>query len=435
MGIDIHGDDLAIFTEDEYHNPRIMFIPGPRIGNGPGGGGFLSTVMSLSSGITMRPDGQSVTDDGKYKGLPIYNGIIRRKGQPIAARVLGTDDKGNPTFIDLDLGFNFGTHYATECEWFGQGRPVPRVASGVLQWMKKEEIDDQLMKALALASTKMVVHQLPAGQDAAMARGNAIIQSTLQRDALDSNGFPIANQDGTTQQIDQDVFVEYLSDGNVMYIGSDENIAGLDYQNPNPDVEKFAMRVNTELLADIGWSQKMLFSDGTSGAPTRMEVQKANASIHDRQAIERARTIQFIRYCIGKGVEEKRIPRNDSAMGMDAMRWGIGYPAEMSVDQGNDVTAALNRLKMGLTNERIEASKDGHVSKHILRQRVKEIMAKTLAADVIYKQVTGMGHKDWTYVQSMELLYQPNPNSAAVVKMQEDLENPDEPNAQPPKQK
>lgn len=412
MGLDIHGDDLAIFTEDEYHNPRIMFIPGPRIGNGPGGG-FFSTVMSMSAAISIRPDGQSVAQDGKYKGLPIYNGIIRRNGKPIAARVLGINDKGEPTYVDLDLGFNFGTHYATECEWFGQGRPVPRIASGVLQWMKKEEIDDQLMKALALASTKMVVHQLPAGQDAAMARGNAIIQSTVQTPALDFAGNPILNGDGSQEQIDKEVFVEYLPDGNVMYIGSDENLAGLDYSNPSADVEKFAMRVGTELLADLGWCQKLIFSDGTSGAPTRLEVQKANNSVHDRQSVQKTRTIQFIRYAVSKGMEEKKISRNDSNAGMDAMKWGIGYPAEMSVDQGNDVTAALNRLKMGLTNERIESAKSGHVSKHILRQRQKEMRAKQIAAieDMDFLKLKKV---IITFQQAMEFYYQPNPNSSAT---------------------
>lgn len=435
MGLDIHGDDLSIFTEDEYHNPRIMFIPGPRIGNGPGGGGFLSTVMNLASGITTRPDGQSIVDDGRYKGYPIYNGIIRIKGRPVCARVLGTDDKGEPTFVDLDLGFNFGTHYASECEWFGQGRPVPRVASGVLQWMKKEEIDDQLLKALGLAATKMVVHQLPPGQDAEMARGNAIVQSTLTRDALDSNGFPITDGSGNTKQIEHQVFAEYLPDGNVMYIGSDENLEGLDYTNPSSDVEAFAMRVSMELLSDLGWSLKLLTSDGTSGAPTRLEVQKANNSVHDRQTIEKARTIQFIRYAVSKGIQEGKIPRNDDGSGMDSMRWGIGFPAELTVDAGNDVTASLQRLKMGLTNERIESAKSGHVAKHILRQRLKEISAKAIAADTIYKQITGMGHKDFTFQKAMELFYQPNPNSSANVKMQEELENPDQPGAKPPKQK
>src|ERR1700761_3129846 len=31
MGLDMYGDDLAIFTEDENHNPKIDFIPSPRI--------------------------------------------------------------------------------------------------------------------------------------------------------------------------------------------------------------------------------------------------------------------------------------------------------------------------------------------------------------------------------------------------------------------
>lgn len=413
MAMDIHADDLAIFTEDEYHNPRIMFVPGPRIGNGPGGGGFLSTVMSLASGITTRPDGQSITDNGKYKGFPIYNGIIRVKGKPVAARVLGTDDKGEPTFTDLDLGFNFGTHYANEYEWFGQGRPVPRVAAAVLQWMSKEEIDDLLLKGLKLAASKTVIHKLPPGQDAAMARGNAIESSIISTPSLDANGNQIVDGNGNPETIDQEVFVEYTPDGNVTYIGSDEELGGLDYDNPTSNVEAFAVRVMRECLKDIGWSYELLDMSSTGRAPTRLTTEAANISITDRQSIQRTRTIQFVRYAVAKGIKNKQIPENDAGGGMDAMKWAIGYPAQMSVDQGNDVQAALSRLKMGLTNERIEAAKDGHISKHIRRQRKKEIKDIMDAANEAYDYAHSMGHEGFTFQQAMELHYQPNPNSAA----------------------
>ena len=435
MMLDIHGDDLAIFTEDEQHNPRLMFIPGPRIGNGPGGGGFLSTVMNLASGITMRPDGQSIVEEGRYKGNPIYNGIIRINGRPVAARVLGTNDKGDPTYVDMDLGFNFGTHYATECEWFGQGRPVPRIASGVLQWMKKEEIDDQTMKALALAATKSLIHKLPPGQDAAMARGNAIQQATLRGDRLDALGFAETDRDGHTREEEATVWVEYAQDGNVNYIGSDENLEGLDYKFPHPNIEEFATRVSRELLEDVGWSYELLDVSATGRSPTRLTTEKANKAIHDRQSIQKARTIQFVRYCVSKGMQTGKIPRNDAAMGMDAMKWGIAYPALISVDQGNDVTAALNRLKMGLTNERIEDAKTGHQSRHILRDRRKEIRARIDAADADYQYIIGKGHKDYTFQQAMELYYQPNPNSSAILKQMEDEENPAQPGVKAKPQK
>lgn len=412
MGMDIHADDLAIFTEDEFHNPRIMFIPAPRIGNGPGGGGFYSTVMNLTSGITIRPDGQSETIDGQFAGLPIYNGIIRRNGKPIAARVLGTDEKGKPTFTDLQLGFNYGTHYANEYEWFGQGRPVPRIAASVLQWMQIEEIDDNLLKALKLASTKMVTHKLPPGQDAAMARGNAIEMSALSAQQFDASGNLVVDSSGNAVLADQEVYVEYLPDGNVMYLGSDEELAGLDYGNPSSDVEAFAMRVTRGCLKDLGWSYELLDLSSTGRAPTRLTTEMANLSITDRQSVQRVRTIQFIRYAVAKGMENKQIPRNDANMGLDAMQWGIGFPAQISVDQGNDVTAAIQMLKVGLTNERIEDAKSGHVAKHILRQREKEINAKMAAANRTVEFVKSLG-QELPFEKAVELYYQPNPNSTA----------------------
>jgi len=410
MGLDIHGDDLAVFTEDEQHNPKIDIIPGPRIGSGTNGYQYVTTVLSGSmTGI--RPDGQGLITEGRFAGCGIYNGVIRRNGIPVACRVLGYDSNGNPTFTDIDLGSS--AHYACEMEFLGQGRGLPRPAASILHWMKKEEIDDQFLKGLANAAQRAVIHKLPPGKDASMALGNAIQETTVS----------VPLSDGTTEE--RTVFVEYTQDGNVAYIGADEELGGIDFENPHPNAEAFAVRVMVECLGDLGWSYKLLASDGTSGAPTRLETQKANNSICERQSGQESRSIRFFQYAISKGMENGRISRNRN--GTDPFKWGIGFPASLTVDSGNDVTASLNRLKMGLTNERIEASKDGHVAKHILRQREKELQAKLLAADRACKFAASLGRgEEFPFEKAMEFFYQPNPNSSVQAA-------PEKPESEPPK--
>lgn len=404
MQLDIHGDDLAIFTEDEGHFPKLAVVPAPRIAND-----IQDGVYSVAARQT-RNDGMSIVVGGPFDGLPIYNGIIWQSGRPVGIRVVGWSDSGDPVKQDLRLGFGGGTHYASECEWSSQGRAVPRLSASILQLMKKEEIDELLLKGLALAASKTVIHKTAPGQDAVTARGNEIFETTQT----------VALSDGTTEE--QAVFVEYSADGNVTYIGADEDLAGLQFENPHPNVEAFAVRVLRECLDDLGFSYEFLDLSSTGRAPTRLAVELANASIWDRQSTLERRMLEFTRYAVAKGMKHGFIPKNDA--GIDPYLWEFGLPKQMSVDAGNDVAAQLNRLKMGLTNERIEAAKDGRIAKRILRERLKEGMAKVDAAKALadYAARQNIG---FSFDKAFEFFYQPNPNSN-VQPQQAEAQKPNE---------
>jgi hypothetical protein len=410
IGMDIHGDDLCIFTEDENHNAKIDIVPSPRIGSGMVGNGWISSMFSNTLSGSSRADGLGVVTEGEYKDAGIYSGMIKRGNQWVAARVLGYKENGEPFFSDIPLGRT--AHFGCEMEFFGQGRGVPRIAASVLHLMKKEEIDDLLLKGLALAAQRAVIHKLPPGKDAAMARGNAIQETEETVVKRDADGNVITDDSGNVVTEQKKVYVETTPDGNVLYIGSDEDLAGIDYDNPTSNVEAYAIRVLMECLSDLGWSYELLDGSGVSRAPTRLVTQKANNSIYERQSIEEIRSVQFFQHAIAKGMENGRISKNRN--GTDPYKWGVGFPATISIDQGNDVTAALNRLKMGLTNERIEVSKDGYIAKNIRKQRRKEVTSILQAAHDAWEfAVKTLGHKDFTFQQAMELFYQPNPNSTA----------------------
>lgn len=414
MGLDMHGDDLAVFTEDEYHNPKIEYISAPRIGNGVAMPGYVSTMFSGSMSSMYRPDGMATVDSGVYKGLPIYNGVIRSNGRPVAARVLGYADDGNPTYSDIPIGLAGGTHYACEMEFFGQGRGLPRPAASILHWMNKEYIDDQFLKGLANAAERTVIHKLAPGKDAMESRGNAITQSSQSITKVDIYGNQVLDDSGAPTTEEQAVFVERSADGSVTYIGADEDLAGLNYECPHPNVEDFAIRVLTETLADLGWSWSLTDSSNTSRAPTRVEMEKANNSVESRQSVEEARSVQFFQYAIAKGMQNGRIPKNSN--GTDPFKWGIGFPAKMTVDQGNDVTASLNRLRMGLTSRRRLDAQDGYIYKHTLREQRKEVRALMQAASDALKFARGLqGGENFTFDQAMAMFYQPSPNAPMPV--------------------
>lgn len=393
MGLDMHGDDLVIFTEDEQHNPRLAIVPSPMIGNGIGTSASLTSFQGAP-----REDGLTLVEDGEFKGAAIYNGLIRKDGRWVAARVLGFNDDGTPTFSDVALGAS--AHLACETEFFGQGRGLPRISASVLHWMNKEEIDDQFLKGLKNAAQRSVIHKLPPGMDAQMALGNSITPTQQSVTAQD--------EAGTETTREETVWVEYTQDGNVQYIGADEELGGIQFENPHPNSEAFAVRVLMECLADLGWSWSLIDTSMVSRAPTRMETSKANNSMTERQSIQEVRSVRFFQYAIARGMDTGKIPKNRA--GLDPYKWGIGFPKEMSVDAGNDTKSALDRLRMGLTNERIEAAKEGLIAKRILRDREKEIQAKMSAAARAKAFAASLGETNFSFEQAMSLFYQPTAN-------------------------
>jgi hypothetical protein len=396
MGWDRHGDDLALFSTDSSRKlPQMTVIPGPRIGNGDDA--WWSSSVGSVVGLT-NASGYGLTKGGLYDGFRIYNGIIYdEQDEPVAARVLGWKRTENgkdfeQTYMDYPLGFTHGAHLASEYDWHGMGRPLPRIAASVLQWMNKEEIDDQFLKMIKLAATKNVIHKTAPGEDAQDARGNALVPITLD-----------ANQTSSGQA--ETVFVEYAADGDVTYIGAEEELAGLEYQNPHPNVENFAVRVLREALDDYGFPYEFLNLSSTGRAPTRLACELVNNSIWQKQSTGEERLLWFVRYAIGVGIQTGQLPepRGNPA---EAFKFTFGYPKEMSVDAGNDVTASLARLRMGLTSQRIESAKWGYVQKRIDSDRRKE--GRNIVDNAIDLMTYAQGKgQELTFRDAREFFYQP----------------------------
>lgn len=408
MGWDIHGDDLALFRLGANNMPQVQVIPGTRIGNGPDSkgsavSGWTETVSGGSysvGGYTL--NGMGVCVGGPYDGYRIYNGVIYDDSdEPIAVRVLGYRREGNkmvPSFEDFALGFANGAHLASEYEWHEMGRPLPRIAASVLQWMNKEQIDANFLKGIDLASKQTVIHKLNEGEDALQARGDAlqIIETT------DSAGNP------------QKLYVEVMEAGDVKYISSGESLDGLNYQNPHPNVEEFARRILAECLTDLGWPYELTDLSSTGRAPTRLSCELVNNSLWQKQVAGETRLQWFVRWAIGVGIKYKHIPEPPAGPMEAPYLWTFGYPKEMSVDQGNDVTASLNRLRYGLTSQRVESARWGHVLKRIRRDRQKEVFNLIEDASNAVKYAKNRHGQELPFLKALEFFYQPSANPASL---------------------
>jgi len=361
MDVDRHGRDLAVFSRDADNMPKMSIIPGTRIGNGNIGMGGWMSVTADTFGTNGLVSGYAVCKGGEFDGYRIYNGIIHDEtDEPIAARVLGIKSNGKggwqETYADYRLGFKYGAHLWSEYDWHGMGAPLPKMASAILKWLRKEEIDDLFLTGIANAASQTVIHKLAEGQDAMQALGDGMqmIEHT--------------DSDGNKQQI----YVSKLGDGSTKYIGSEEELEGLKYDQPHTNVQDFADSNLVECLFDYGWPYAFLDSGGTGRAATRLDCELANGSIGEKQSPGEERMFWFLKYALACGITYKKIPAPPAGVLDMPYRWTFGTPKEISVDAGNDVTAYLNMLRFGLTSQRIGASRWGYVKKRIDRDRLKE---------------------------------------------------------------
>jgi hypothetical protein len=400
----IHGGDLALFSLGAGNMPKMTIVPGTRIGNGMKDtwSGTVTGGVYSAGGYDL--NGFGICQSGRYDGYRIYNGFIFDDfDEVIAVRVLGwkrENGKFVESFSDFDLGFQHGTHFASEYDWHGLGRPLPKYASSLVRLQQIGQIDEDFILGIQNAARQTVAHKLAPGQDAVSARGNTLTPVTIPAESSASGQEEV-------------LYVEYSQAGDTKYIAADEDLTFLDYKNPHPNVEDFAQRLRSGTLLDLGWPYELTDLSSTGRGPTRVVCELANNSLWQTQCTGEARLYGFVKYAIAVGIQYKHIPPHPSGRLTEPYLWTFGYPKEMSVDAGNDVTASLNRLRFGLTSQRIESAKWGYVLKRVRRDRQKEVLSLLEDADLAVKHAKAMKH-DLPFLRALELFYQPSANGAAI---------------------
>lgn len=422
MGWTIHGGDLALFSRGAGGLPVVTIIPGPRIGNGSKEH-YASTVTSGAYSYGQYTlNGFAICQGGRYDGYRIYNGFIfDDEDEVVAVRVIGLKrGAGNDwqeSYADFDLGFAHGSHIASEYDWHGMGRPLPRLAASLVRLQQKFQADDNIFQGINLATLQTVLHKLAPGQDAASARGNALTPVTIPASSSASGE-------------DEVLYIEYSKAGDVKYIGADEDLIPFDYKTPHPNIEDFLRRMRSEILLDLGWPYELTDLSSAGRAPTRLSCELANNSLWQTQCTGETRLLDFVKFAVATGIDTKAIPAPPPGPLLEPYRWTFGYPKEMSVDQGNDVTASLNRLRYGLTSQRIESARWGFVLKRIRRDRQKEVFSLVDDAADLVAYAKQKGH-ELPFQRAIEFFYQPSANAASIPATP--AEAGDDPNTKEPK--
>jgi hypothetical protein len=144
-----------------------------------------------------------------------------------------------------------------------------------------------------------------------------------------------------------------------------------------------------------------------------LSCELVNNSLWQKQVTGETRLFWFVKFAIAQGIKHRHIPPPPAGPLDEPYKFTFGYPKEMSVDAGNDVTASLNRLRYGLTSQRVESARWGYVLKRIRRDRQKEVFSLVDDADALVKHAASKGH-DLPFLKAVEFFYQPSANAASL---------------------
>ena len=376
---DVDGDDAMLLTQSESGFPQVAFYPGTRIGPSAGG---------TRGGAKM--EGGTV-EGGPFSGAKTFDGVILdRNNRMIGLRIAKEDG----TYQDVS---SYSADLGYEPTWVDQGRGIPLVLRSELRWMNLQDIDEFLQRGMKRAASIGLKFKTVGGE---AKMGNQVI--TVEDDLSTTNLPGGTNLVGTDKPR---LAYEEIEGGEAYYFdaSSNEDVEALDYKNPHPNTEKFIERLTRGALASIGWLYELLDLTSTGRAPTRLACDIANQSIWDRQSSGYRRWKRMVTYGIAKAMKEKLIPQNED--GIDPYLWEPGLPKQLSVDAGNDLQAAREDLKMGMTSHRIEAQKRGYHRKEIEADRLAEVRDLVAMAKQIHSE-----SPEVPFERAMDLLEQRSPN-------------------------
>ena len=238
--------------------------------------------------------------------------------------------------------------------------------------MDLQDIDCFLKRGIKRASAVGLLHKNAEGE---AGLGNEVV---TEEETTDLKG----NQ--------ATVAYEEIEGGEMYYLraADGEDISGLNYSTPHPNVENFIARIERRGIKAVGWAYELIYLNESGRAATRLVIDLGNQSIWKQQRLGLRRTWRAVRYALAKAMKNGFLSKNPDSK--DAyFAWDFGLPKPLSVDAGNDEQADRENLKLGTTNKALIAQKKGYFWEDIERQRKLEIIQTAVDASEIESATKG----------------------------------------------
>ena len=329
--LDVDGDLFVLLTETDAGFPQLQYLEAHKIGQ-------------------TNYDNECTVQEGGYKGLKIKNGIIYNDfGREVAYRVL--DDNGEDW---RDVSARDMVHI-TDPDWFSQGRGIPTIAAGMLDWYDLAEVRDFEKIAQKVNAALTLKESNETGKTD---MGNRII-----------NG-----QSGASNAPFQSTLIE---GGTIRYLKNSASLEAHESNRPSDGFLKFSDKIEASAFYALRWRREMLDSSAVGGAGVRAFQRDINDSIFDR-----VDALTMFRKRIALYVIAKRAKQGAYTLPADWMECSFTKPREFTVDDGQSRKADRDDLRAGLASENDILSRRGHDPVEYTRKRAAYLAERdAIAAD------------------------------------------------------
>ena len=297
--LDVDGDFFILLTETETGFPQLQYLEAHRIGQ---------TVY----------DNERLVTEGKYKGLRIQNGVIYNEfARAVGYRVL---DESGENFRDISARDMI---HVTDPDWFSQGRGIPAIASGMLDWYDLAEVRD-FEKIAQKVNAALTLKEKNASGTVDAAKG------IVSGQRVKPGKFCIPNACGRHDSLPE----------------AFDSLEAHESNRPSDGFLKFTDKVEASAFYGMKWRREMLDSSAVGGAGVRAFQRDINDAINDRFEL-----LERYKKRVAVWIMAKRAKQGAYTLPDDWMKCSFTKPREFTVDDGNSRKADREDLRAGIASE------------------------------------------------------------------------------------
>lgn len=317
------GDTNFILTETGSGWPLYQTIPAHRVG------GYYA--------------GDTV-NGGPYDGYAILNGVILDEYQrPVAYRVCAQQSYSDEGAVDVPAR-DFGQYY----------RPDYQDQVGGITWLASAIIDAQ-----DIADTR--------GYTKTGLKAEALITLIEENESgspLDGN--PISG--GPTSDDTTAPHIETL-DETIRYFraGTNSKISAPNSQRPSQNAQDFSFEILRGAFESLGWPIELYDPTKLGGANIRLRVAQACRAIEQLQTLADKIARRKHLYAVAKLMAIGVLPFN-----VDWWKFEHQRPRNLTVDNGRDMKADLEKFNAGADSLAGITGRDGEDWQEVIDQRIRE---------------------------------------------------------------
>lgn len=355
VAVDRDGDVATLYTETRDGYPQFQQIPWHAIGS---------------------RDQRDYLEQGAYKGLREYNGVILNKqGRPIAFRVLGEKRE-----LDREISA-FSMDFLFEPKVPDQVRGFPCFTSALLDLRDLTTVQGYVRQAAMLASSIGLIEHNEIG----MADPNDPAYQLMNMEAPKN----------PTQLIGEELY-----GGTVRYFraGSGSKLEQMKNDTPSEATDRLMERLIRNALIGAGMPPEYYWKPEGTGANVRLIISKVNRTINDRQDLIRSVALRRIGYAISKAIKIGILPKYKGADLGGSLKWNFTLPPVLTVDAGYANQDTREAYKLGMKNLTEILGEQGktleqHIEERAFEEmRIREAMEKYDLPQSSFRMLTKDGN-------------------------------------------